>query len=196
MIPTVRLADWRDWRAVQPLRKLLGRSLDGGLYELLNWPIYHVHLARMGEDVVGFTSVVLYPDGTADDRGTAVLPDYRRQGLAHALRATQVRDLLLMGWPTLYTAVPQDDPAAVACATAQFGPPRGRLDAPGERYLYFGDKAAGVALRLLEKGVPGPYPLSPANETKLHRKAEAAQSHLMRLAIEGTLTMQKAALRA
>lgn len=195
MTITVNLADWRDWRLVHPLRKLLNRPLDGGLYELLNWPIYHVHLARIGDEVVGYTSVVLYPDGSADDRGTAVVPASRRHGVASALRATQVRDLLLMGWPALYAAVPQGDDAAQACAVAHFGPARGTLTAAGETYAYHGDKAAGVALRLLERGVPGPYPLSSANEAKLHRKAEAAHAHLARLAIEGTLTMQKAALR-
>ena len=196
MTLTVRLADWRDWRVIHPLRRLLGHALDGGLYELLNWPIYHVHLARLGETVVGYTSVVLYPDGTADDRGTAVLPDYRRQGIASRLRATQVRDLLLMGWPRLYATATTNDDAAQACVQAHFGPARGTLTTPGLQYTYHGETAAGVALRLLERGVPTPYPLSAANEAKLHRKANTAHTHLARLAVEGTLTMQKAALRA
>lgn len=193
---TVRLADWRDWRAIHPLRKLLGRPLDGGLYELLNWPIYHVHLARVGDTVVGYTSVVLYPNGTADDRGTAVVPEYRRQRIASQLRAAQVRDLVLMGWTSLYAAAHEADEAALACVQSHFGPARGTLEAtPDERYAYHGDRSASVAVRLMERGVPAPHPLSQVNETKLHRKADAAQAFLARLAIEGTLTMQKAALR-
>jgi GNAT superfamily N-acetyltransferase len=168
--------------------------LDGGLYELLNWPIYHVHLARVGDAVVGYTSVVLYPDGIADDRGTSVLPDYRRQGIASKLRATQARDLLLMGWHALYAGAPLDE-AAQGCAVAHFGPAVGSLDAAGDQMTYHGDRTAGVTMRLLEHGVPAPYPLSPANEGKLQRKAEAAHAHLAHLAVEGTLTMQKAALR-
>lgn len=191
---TVRLADWRDWRAIHPLRRLVGSPLDGGLYELLNWPIYHVHLAREGEAVVGYTSVVLYPDGSADDRGTAVLPSHRRRGVAGALRAAQVRDLLLMGWQTLYGAAPLD-PAAQGCAVAHFGPPLGSLTAAGREATYHGGALTTLAVRLLDHRVPQPFPLSSANEAKLGRKAEAAHAHLAHLAVEGALTRQKQALR-
>jgi hypothetical protein len=193
MTSRIRLADWRDWRAVHALRRTLHRPLDGGLYELLNWPIYHAHLACVGETVVGFTAVVLWPDGVADDVGTVVASEARRQRVASDLRATQARDLLRMGWQRLYCAVPSDDTAAMACAHAHFGEALGELDSTTR---YFGAPLATLAARLAERGVRPPYPLSPANDVKLLRKADAARVDLQHLARLADLNIQKAALRA
>lgn len=197
----IALADWRDWRPIHALRRSLGRPLDGGLYELLNWPIYHAHIAITGdlEDkrVVGFTAVVLWPDGVADDVGTVVDAAHRRQRVASGLRATQVRDLLRMGWTRLFCAAPADDSAAVACATAHFGAPRGTLRAEGvPDTLYFGGDLAAIAARLTERGVRPPFPLSDANDAKLRRKADSARADLGRLAALADMNLQKAALRA
>lgn len=192
----VKLADWRDWRPIHALRRHLGRPLDGGLYELLNWPIYHAHIAVVGDDVVGFTAVVLWPDGVADDVGTVVAEAHRGHRVASTLRATQARDLLRMGWTRLFCSVRADEPAALACAKAHFGEPLGALSTPGEPdAVYFGAGIGAVAARLAERGVQTPYPLSPANDAKLKRKADAARADLARLAALADLNLQKAALR-
>ena len=101
----IRLADWRDWKEIQALRNLLDRPFDGGLYELLHWPVYHVHYAMApteNNEVIGFTSVALMPNGQAEDVGTVVAPAWRRQGIASQLRLTQVRDLMEMGWASVF----------------------------------------------------------------------------------------------
>lgn len=192
----IKLADWRDWRPIHALRRALGRPLDGGLYELLNWPIYHAHIAVLDADVVGFTAVVLWPDGVADDVGTVVDERHRGQRVASTLRATQARDLLRMGWTRLFCAVRADHAAAMACAKAHFGEPLGLLTVAGEPdAVYFGDGIGAVAARLAERGVRTPYPLSAANDAKLTRKATAAHADLARLAALADLNLQKAALR-
>ena len=193
----IRLGDWRDHHGVQTLRKETLHS-GGGLYELLTWPVYHVHTAIDGGDrVVGFTSVALFPDGLADDCGTVVAEDYRERGVASALRATQVRDLLVMGWAALYTAVPMGHAGGMACARAHFGDPLGVLEVPGlPPVAYFGGRLADVQARLTRAGASEPRPLSPPNTEKLRQKAAAARADLARLAAQGTLTVQKAALRA
>jgi GNAT superfamily N-acetyltransferase len=193
----IRLGDWRDHHGVQTLRKeTLGSG--GGLYELLTWPVYHVHTAIDGGDrVVGFTSVALFPDGTADDCGTVVAEDHRERGIGSALRATQVRDLLVMGWRTLYVAVPTPNEAGVACAKAHFGEALGVITAEGlPPVAYFGGPLAEIQARLTRAGAFEPRPLSPPNADKLRQKAEAARNDLAKLAAQGTLTVQKAQLRA
>jgi hypothetical protein len=192
----IQLADWRDWRPIHTLRRVLPRPLEGGLYELLNWPIYHVHLASLDDEPVGFTSVVLWPDGAADDVGTVIAPPYRRQRIASELRATQVRDLTRMGWQRLYCAVPSDDPVAHACATMHFGEALGEVEWPGGApYRYHGAPLSLVASRLVERGVKTPHPLSTKNDQKLQHKAERARADLNRLADLGVFNVQKATLR-
>lgn len=184
------LADWRDRERIQPLRRATGSTFDGGLYELLNWPIYHVHLALQGDQPLGYTAVLLLADGHADDLGTHVVPEVRRQGLASALRAVQARDLMLMGWSWLWT-VGSDDPAAAACLRSHFGAPIGAIgDQP-----YHGVRCEVLHGRLMAKGVAEPHPLSPANAEKLRRKAERAHAQLAQLAQHGRLNLQKARLR-
>ena len=192
----IQLSDWRDWPSINNLRRLLPRPLEGGLYELLNWPIYHVHHAIVGEDVVGFTAVVLWPDGAADDVGTVVAEHARRQRVASELRATQVRDLLRMGWTRLYCAIPSDDAVAQACVTAHFGDALGEVEWPGgPPYRYHGAPLAFVASRLVQRGVRTPHPLSPKNDAKLQHKAQRARDHLARLADLGVFNVAKATLR-
>jgi hypothetical protein len=192
----IQLADWRDWQAINTLRRLLPRPLEGGLYELLNWPIYHVHLASRDDAVVGFAGVVLWPDGAADDVGLVVAPEARRSRVASELRATQVRDLLRMGWTRLYCAVPCDDAVAQACAAAHFGEAIGDVEWPGgPPYRYHGAPLAFVSSRLVQRGVRTPHPLSPKNDQRLQHKAEKARAHLAQLADLGVFNVQKATLR-
>jgi hypothetical protein len=192
----IQLADWRDWRPIHALRRQLPRPLEGGLYELLNWPIYHVHLASLNDEPVAFTAVVLWPDGAADDVGTVVAPEQRRQRIASELRATQARDLIRMGWSRLYCAVPGDDDVAQACAGAHFGDPLGEVDWPGgPPYRYYGAPLAFISSRLIERGVKTPHPLSQKNDAKLQHKAEKARGDLNRLADLGVFNLAKATLR-
>ena len=192
----IRLGDWRDHVGIQSLRRdtMVG---NGGLYELLTWPIYHVHTAIIdGDRVVGFTSVALFPDGTGDDCGTVVAEDYRERGLAGALRATQVRDLLVMGWTSLFVAVPTPNAPGLACARKHFGEPLDVLHADGlPSVAYFGGPLSEIQARLTRAGVTEPRPLSPPNAEKLRQKAKAARTDFARLTAHGTLTAQKAALR-
>jgi GNAT superfamily N-acetyltransferase len=190
----IRLADWRDRVPAQMIRREAKLPFDGALYEWLTWPTYHVHLAVAEDDrPMGMTAVVLWPDGAADDLVTYVMPEARERGLAHQLRATQARDLLRMGWTRLYATGRTDDLAAVACATAHFGPALARLTATT---AYYGTPLSGCLARLVARGVPSPHTLSPGNAEKLTRKATEARAFLTRLSAEGATTIQKAEYRA
>lgn len=192
----IRLGDWRDHRPIDTLRKQGDGISGGGLYELLTWPVYHVHTARRGDEIIGFTSVALFPDGTADDCGTVVAEAERGRGIASALRGTQVRDLLVMGWRALYVAVSETNAPGQGCARAHFGEPIGTMEVEGLTPMaYFGDGLATIQARLTTRGTTPPHPLSPPNLEKLRQKAALARQDLARLDTVGRLAFQKAALR-
>jgi GNAT superfamily N-acetyltransferase len=186
----IRIADWRDWKEIQALRNLLPRPFDGGLYELLHWPIYHVHYAMPVDSptVLGFTAVVLAADGEAEDIGTVVAPDYRRQGVASQLRLTQLRDLIEMGWHSLFGEA--ITPEGNAWAATYMDPV-----AATKRGVYCGRGAVEAMRALLDRGTPPPHPLSPDNRARLAHKAGRAIEDLRRLAAFADQQMQHARLR-
>jgi GNAT superfamily N-acetyltransferase len=186
------MASWADRAAVQALRRYNPFLLDGGLFELLHWPVYHVHKAVVEGQVVGYAAVGLMPEGVADDFGLAVLPTHRRQGVASKLRACQARDLQVMGWQRLYVAIPADQDAAVAMCTQHFGPPLGSLEVPGlPVHLYFGAPLDDLVTRL-----PRPYPLTTFKDTDyLRQKGERVQTQLAQLGAHSAMNTQKAHLR-
>jgi GNAT superfamily N-acetyltransferase len=192
----VSLADWRDREAIQPLRRLLKRPVDGGLYELLNWPMYHCHKAMVDGEVVGFSSVVLHLHGMADDVGTVVRPEYRRQGIATQLRATQVRDLLLMGMTTLFCAAPMSSPEALRWCTRLFGAPISAIDSAYlDPHLYFGAPLATIAQTLKDAGVKEPYPLVEINVERLLHKVQRALRETAQVQALGDFNLRKAKIR-
>jgi N-acetylglutamate synthase-like GNAT family acetyltransferase len=184
----IRLADWRDREAVQPLRRMVERPLDGGLYELLNWNMYHTHTALVEGRVVGMTSIVLLQGGIADDVTTVILPDYRRQGIASQLRATQLRDLMEMGRQYLF-ALARTEEAASWLTT--------HMDEVihEEDLWYFGAPVETAFNRLLERGTPAPYPLSPERHAKLLARSTKADQEIQELAELAQVHQAKAALR-
>lgn len=173
----VRISDWRDWKEIQALRNLLPRPLDGGLYELLHWPLYHVHYAMPvdSDEVVGFTSVVLAADGEAEDTGTVVAPLYRRKGVASQLRLTQLRDLVELGWHSLFVLVDTLEGEAWV---------QTYLDrvAATPNGVYYGGGSVAAMEKLLDAGTPIPHPLSPDNRARLAHKATRAAENLSQLA--------------
>lgn len=173
----IRVGDWRDWREIQALRNLLDRPFDGGLYELLHWSTYHVHYAMPdGEDtVIGFSSVRLLPDGAAEDAGTIVHPDWRRKGIASQLRLTQVRDLIEMGWSSLF--VPVVTPEGRAWCDTHLD----RLAEIEPAVTYYAGNCADVMNHLLDLGTPTPHQLSPDNKARLAYKSGRAVQDLARL---------------
>ncbi len=185
-------ASWADRQAIQSLRRHLPNLLDGGLWELLAWPVYHVHKALVEGQVVGYASVVIMPEGVADDFGLAVLPTHRRQGIASRLRACQVRDLTLMGWNRLYAATPAESEPAVAMCRRHFGEPLGSIEVPRlPAYLYF-----GASLDTLVPRLPTPYPFTQYKDYDfLKVKGQRAVEHLTQLAVHSLLNQRKAALR-
>ncbi len=191
----IRLANWKDREAIQPLRALLGRPVDGGLYELLNWSVYHAHIALVEGRPVGFTSVALLPQGVADDMGTVVIPEFRLHRVASELRATQLRDLSRMGYARLYCAAPETD-EAISMGLAHFGEPLGRVVAPEiQPHAYFGATLPQIGERLQARGVRAPYPLSDENHRRLLMKAERALHDLTALNALMDFNMRKAELR-
>jgi GNAT superfamily N-acetyltransferase len=192
----IRLADWRDREHIQSLRRLLKRPVDGGLYELLNWPMYHCHVALVDDEPVGFSSVALYLHGLADDVGTVVLPRYRRQGIGTQLRATQVRDLLLMGMTALFCAAPMSNPASIQWCTKLFGSPLGSIESAYlDPHLYFGAILPTLAHTLKGLGIRDPFPLSDLNVDRLLQKHQRAMQDTARLQALGDFNMRKAVIR-
>lgn len=187
----IRVADWRDWKEIQALRSQLQRPFDGGLYELLHWPTYHVHYA-MGEGdpkVVGFTSVSLFPNYVAEDVGSFVVPESRGQKVASQLRLVQVRDLMEMGWHTLFVVADTDEYVNWA---VKYMEQVGVLD-DGSRY--FVAPCADLMDRLLDDGVPAPHQLSPDNKARLGYKSGRAIQDLARLQALGLRQLHKELLR-
>mgnify|MGYP001593995728 CR=1 FL=1 len=186
----VRIADWRDWREIQELRNLLPSPFDGGLYELLHWPTYHVHYAMStnSNDVIGFTSVVLSIDGEAEDAGTIVAPAFRRQGIASQLRLAQLRDLIEMGWHSLFSLVPSLEGEAWTNTHLEHiaSTPAGE---------YYGNGCVTAMTQLLDAGVPTPHPLSPDNKARLVHKASRAIEDLPRLVAYAEQQFHQAKLR-
>ena len=193
----IRLADWRDREVIHPIRRLITRPMDGGLYELLNWPIYHVHVAAQDGRTVGFTSCILYGNGTADDAGTVVVPEFRRHRIASELRATQLRDLGVMGWTHLYCAVPADSVEGLRMAHEHFGEPLGEVSVDSfPPHLYYCSRVEQMYAKILDRGVRAPHPLSPKFIEALRLKAGKARADLQRLAVNQAFQLQKADLRS
>lgn len=192
----IRLADWRDREYIQPMRRKLGRPVDGGLYELLNWPTHHAHIAMLGDKPVGFTSTLLNLTGDADDIGTVVNEEYRQQGVASELRYTQIRDLAIMGFARLFCAAPKDDLSAVACCIAHFGDPLAEItSAYISPHLYFGATLAVIEDRLIARGVRRPFPLSTINRERLLNKLERAKKESANIRALGDFNLRKAYVR-
>lgn len=187
----IRVADWRDWKEIQALRSQLQRPFDGGLYELLHWPTYHVHYAMETENpkVIGFTSVSLFPNGIAEDVGSFVLPEHRDQKVASQLRLVQVRDLMEMGWTEIFVNADTDEYVNWA---SKYMETVGVLD-DGSRY--FGASCSDLMNRLLDDGVPAPHQLSPDNKARLGYKAGRALQDLARLQALGLRQLHKELLR-
>jgi GNAT superfamily N-acetyltransferase len=192
----VRLADWRDREAIQPLRRLLKRPVDGGLYELLNWPMYHCHCAIVDGETVGFSAVVLHLHGIVDDVGTVVRPEFRQQGIATQLRATQVRDLLLMGMTALFCAAPMSSPDAIRWCARLFGAPLSAIDSAYlDPHLYFGAPLTGIAQTLKEMGVKEPHPVLEINLERLLHKVQRALRETAQIQALGDFNLRKAKIR-
>ena len=192
----IRLADWRDREVIQPLRRMLKRPVDGGLYELLNWPMYHAHVALVDGNTVGFSAVALHLGGIADDVGTVVHPDFRKQGIASELRSTQVRDLDIMGFTHLYCAAPIQSSDAIEWCTHIIGRPIGTLEsAYMEPHVYFGNSLESIQSNLRSKSVRDPYPLSDVNVERLLHKIQRALRDTAQLQALGDFNMRKALLR-
>jgi len=192
----VRLADWRDREVIQPLRRMLKRPVDGGLYELLNWPMYHAHVALVDGNTVGFSAVALHLGGVADDVGTVVHPDYRRKGVGSELRSTQVRDLILMGLSHLYCAAPMDSPEAIKWCTETIGNPLGTLDSAYlTPHMYYGNTLEAIESNLQRRHVRPPFPLSEVNVERLLHKFQRAIRETAQLQALGDFNMRKAHMR-
>lgn len=192
----VRLADWRDRESIQPLRRLLKRPVDGGLYELLNWPMYHAHIAMLDGQAVGFTAVTLHAGGLADDVGTVVHPDYRKQGIGTELRATQVRDLKLMGMTHLYVAAPIDCEDAIKWCQSSIGRPLGAIDSAYlSPHVYFGNTLEAIQENLGKMPGRQPFPLSEVNVERLLHKFQRALKETAQIQALGDFNMRKALLR-
>lgn len=192
----IRLADWRDREVIQPLRRLLKRPVDGGLYELLNWPMYHAHVAMYDGQAVGFTAVTIHLGGIADDVGTVTHPDFRRKGVASELRATQVRDLALMGLTHLYCAAPIDSSDAIKWCTNTIGRPLGTVEsAYMAPHVYFGNTLDSIHTNLQRMQVAAPFPLSEMNVERLLHKFERAVRDTAQLQALGDFNMRKALIR-
>lgn len=192
----IRLADWRDREVIQPLRRMLKRPVDGGLYELLNWPMYHPHIAMLDGQAIGFTAVALHLGGVADDVGTVVHPDFRNQGVASELRATQIRDLNLMGLTHLYVAAPIDSPEAVKWCTSTIGRPIGQIESAYlSPHIYFGNTVPEIRSNLEQIGVRPPFPLSDMNIERLLHKFQRAVRDTAQIQALGDFNLRKALLR-
>lgn len=191
----IRLADWRDHVQVQKLRKLLKRTVDGGLWELLNWPMYHVHTASIQDQIVGFTSVALLNDGVADDVGTVIDPEFRNQGISKLLRFTQLRDLALMGWTELWVLADTEDDIVFGSCQKYLGKMRAPITVGDNTYGYFGESVIRLAQRIKENGCPPPIPLNDIFTDRLMVKRDRAREDLIRLTKIAQLSTLKALSR-
>lgn len=192
----IRLADWRDRESIIPLRRLLSRPVDGGLYELLNWPVYHCHAAVVDGKTVGFTAVALHLDGVADDVGTVVYPEFRNQGIGSELRATQVRDLELMGFGSLFCAASMSNQSAIQWCNDIMGLPVGQIESAYlDPHLYYGSSLDNIKFNLKSLGVREPFPLSDVNVERLLLKFQRAVRDASQIQALGDFNMRKAMLR-
>lgn len=192
----IRLADWRDRESIQPLRRMLKRPVDGGLYELLNWPMYHAHIAMLDNQAVGFTAVTIHLNGIADDVGTVVAPEFRHQGIGSELRATQVRDLILMGLTHLYVAAPIDSTEAVKWCTDSIGRPLGTIDSAYlSPHIYFGNSLDVIKTNLQRMNTKEPFPLSEMNVDRLMHKLQRAMKETAQIQALGDFNIRKALIR-
>lgn len=192
----IRLADWRDREVIQPLRRLLKRPVDGGLYELLNWPMYHAHVALLDGNTIGFSAVALHTNGVADDVGTVVAPEHRRQGIGSELRFTQVRDLEIMGFEKLFVAAPALETDAVEWCASLFGNPVSTINSSYlEPHIYFGADLSTIKENLRRKMVREPFPLSEMNVERLLHKFHRAIKESSQIQALGDFNMRKALIR-
>ena len=190
----IQLADWRDHAEINKLRKQLIQFNDGGLYELLNWPTYHVHAARYKDDIIGFTSVRLLANGNAEDVGTIVNEEFRGQDVASELKLTQIRDLITMGWTHMFATVKTEDAPAGLFARKLYGEPLGAI--PGTHLgdlEYFGANVYHIQKAL--HNVRQPFPLSVKNHERLLHKATKAYTELSQLSLLGDIAMRKHRMR-
>jgi GNAT superfamily N-acetyltransferase len=177
----IQLADWRDREPIEELRREWDLYVEGGLYEMLHWPTYHVHIARLDGKVIGYVAATVHGDD-AEDAGGVTLGEFRRQGVAKALRATQMRDLVLLGCDRFFTAVRASNAPANAFARLMCGPPRDAADLPGVGLVYdYGSELQDIYDRLGAAGAAKPYPLSHVNQMKLISKREKINVHLQRV---------------
>lgn len=163
----VRLADSRDRDAIRVLRQtaLVHKALDGGLYELLTWPVYHTHAATLDGVLVGYASTILLPAAQAELSGLVVAAAHRRLGVGRLLLGTQARDLSMMGWRVLYAAAPSEDASAFLDALG--GVVLGGLTIDGfPPHTYY---------RLTLDAIPHDVPLTAHQISRLQAKATQAR---------------------
>lgn len=198
MILKIRTADWRDHEVVRSLRALAFTelSLDGGLYELLNWPIFHCQVAVQEGQIIGMAALLLPPGPIADSQGVAVRPEYRGQRLASHLRAAQARDLQVLGYTALDVAIPSDNAAAMAMTLRHFPKELPPVLVDGQKpYRYFRAPVPELLQRASAEVGRYPVSLTPAQETLLQRKGEKARELHHRLILAETLSREKASRR-
>jgi len=178
----VRWADWRDRQPIQELRQLQPDTvrLDGGLWELLSWPVYHTTIALVNGEPVGFAASNLWPLGVADEVGWVVKLGWRDQGIGWLLRGAQWRDLMLLGWRQWYTAIPREAEVGRAATAKVCGGPQQEVMVAGlpPHELYGGDLAS--LLVRYRQSYPEPYALTTGQEGRLRSKGVQAVAWLTR----------------
>lgn len=183
----IRLARETDRAAIRALRRpvLVSKAQDGGLYELLTWPVYHCHVATLPDGtVVGYGATVLLPESHAEGLQVVVHPSYRRKGIGRLLLASQARDLLAMGWPVSGWTVPTTDELRSGgswleiCGATFAGPLL-------NHYYYLLDHA----------NISGAGPLGKWERQRLDAKAAKAREWLTELVALRALEFEKTALR-
>ena len=198
MILKIRSADWRDHEAVQAVRAfaMTELSLDGGLYELLHWPIFHCHVAVQDGQVIGVAALFLPPGPIADSQGVAVRPEHRGKRIASHLRAAQARDLQLLGYETLDVALPSENEAAMAMTLRHFPLELSPILVDGQKpYRYFRVPVKDLLQRASTEVGRYPHPLTPAQETMLQRKGEKARAMHQTLLLIDVLSREKSQRR-
>jgi hypothetical protein len=158
--------------------------------------MYHTHVALVDGNTIGFSAVALHTDGIVDDVGTVVAPEFRRQGIGSELRATQVRDLELMGFTTLFCAAPTLNPEAITWCTNIFGAPIDTIDSAYlDPHMYFGNTLENIRKNLKSRLVREPFPLSDMNVERLLHKFERAVRDAAQIQALGDFNMRKALIR-